>query len=79
MIDNILNILEQFSQYTKDVIDVSIKITHYYLETYRNEILKPKTFDAIKERYFECLDAIYLSNSQFITEALYTYIKNFDY
>lgn len=79
VIDNILNILEQFSQYTKDVIDVSIKITHYYLETYRNEILKPKTFDAIKERYFECLDAIYLSNSQFITEALYTYIKNFDY
>lgn len=79
VIDNVLNILENHTQYTKEVIDVSIKITHYYLETYRNEILKPKNYDLIKERYLECLDAIYLSNSQFITEKLYTYIKNFNY
>ena len=79
VIDNVLNLLENHTQYTKEVIDVSIKITHYYLETYRNEILKPKNFDLIKERYLECLDAIYLSNSQFITEKLYTYIKNFNY
>lgn len=79
VIDNVLNILENHAQYTKEVIDVSIKITHYYLETYRNEILKPKNYDLIKERYLECLDAIYLSNSQFITEKLYTYIKNFNY
>ena len=79
VIDNVLNILENHTQYTKEVIDVSIKITHYYLETYRNEILKPKNFDLIKERYLECLDAIYLSNSNFISEKLYTYIKNFNY
>ena len=79
VIDNVLNLLENHTQYTKEVIDVSIKITHYYLETYRNEILKPKNFDLIKERYFECLDAIYLSNSNFISEKLYTYIKNFNY
>lgn len=79
VIDKVLNILEHYSQYPKEVIDICIKITHYYLETYRNEVIKPKSYTEIKERYFEYLDAIYLSDNQFITESLYTYIKNFKY
>ena len=81
IIKNILEIIKNFQKYTISILNIGLKIIHYYLDSYKKMMIKSKEFYTVKEIFMEILEKIYYS-SYFASEdnkKQINYLKNYDY
>lgn len=81
IINNILEIIKNFEKYTISILNNGLKIIHYYLDSYKNMMIKSKEFYTVKEIFMETLDKMYYSSffSSEENKKQINYLKLYDY